>query len=106
MEHVMDSPGGGKLELISDWRNSLIDHKGAMTFRGEFGRPIREVKILCFEPDSVPNLELVHRSLFYRPVERLFCLLSPLRCYLDPVLRSLILRGCGWLEGSLREIPQ
>jgi hypothetical protein len=104
MEYVMDGPGGGELELISDWRNSLIDHKGAMMFGGEFGRSIREIKILRLEPDSVSNLELVHRSLFCRPVERLFCLPSSPRCYLDPVFRLLIRGGWGWLKGPSREI--
>ena len=101
----MDGPGGGKLELISDWRNSLIDHEGAMTFGGEFGRSIGEIKVLRFEPDSVPNLELVHRSLFYRPVERLFRLSSSPRCHLNLVFCSLILGGWGWLEGSSWEVP-
>jgi hypothetical protein len=26
VKHVMDGPGGGKLELVSDWQNLLIDH--------------------------------------------------------------------------------
>ena len=47
MEDVMDGPGWRKLELISHWRNSLVDNEGAMTFRGQLGRPIREIKVFC-----------------------------------------------------------
>ena len=46
MEDVMDSPGQRKLELISHWRNSLIDNEGAMTFRGQLGGSIREFEVL------------------------------------------------------------
>ena len=46
MEDVMDGPGRRELELISHWRNSLIDNEGAMTFRGEFRGSIREFKVL------------------------------------------------------------
>ena len=91
MEDIMDGPGRRELELISDWRNSLIDNKGAMTFRGEFKHPIREVKVPCLQPDSIPNLELVHGGLFYRPVECLLGL-SPAACrHLNSFFRSLVL---------------
>ena len=46
MEDVMDGPGWGKLELISNWRNSLIDNEGTMTFRGQLGASIGEIKVL------------------------------------------------------------
>ena len=77
--------------MVSDWRNSLIDHKGSMTFRGEFGRLIREIEVLHFQPDPVSNLELVDRSLFHRPVKRFFRLLPSPRGNLDPLFRSLVL---------------
>ena len=48
MKDVMNGPAGWQLELISDWRNSLVDHEGSMTFRGEFGRLIREIEVLRF----------------------------------------------------------
>ena len=47
MEDVMNGPGWRKLELISHWRNPLIDNEGAMTFRGQLGGSIREFKVLC-----------------------------------------------------------
>jgi len=106
VEDVMDSPGRWELELISDWRNSLIDNKGAMTFGGEFGRPIRKVEVLRLQPDSVSNFELVCRGLFYRSIERFFGLPPSLRCNFDPVFCSLILRSWSWLEGSTGEVPQ
>jgi hypothetical protein len=77
-----------------------------MTFGGEFGRPIRKIEVLRFQPDSVSYLELVRRGLFYRSIERFFGLPPSLCCSLDPVFRSLILRSWSWLEGSAREIAQ
>jgi hypothetical protein len=105
MEHVMDGPGRRELESISDWRNSLIDHKGTMTFGGKFGRSIGEIKVLRLQPDSVANLELVHGSLFNRSIERFLRLFPSPRCQLDSILRSLILGGRCRLEGSPWEVP-
>ena len=34
MEDVMDGPGWGELQAISDWRNDLCDCEGSMTFGG------------------------------------------------------------------------
>ena len=46
MEDVMDGPGWGELELISNGRDLLIDNEGAMTFGGQLGSSIREIKVL------------------------------------------------------------
>jgi hypothetical protein len=98
MEDVMNGPGLWELELIGDRRDSLIDHKGAMTFRGEFGRSIREIKVPRLQPDPVSYFELVRRSLFNRSVERFFRLASSLGSYFDSFFGSLVSRGWGWLE--------
>ena len=78
MEDVMDGPGRRKLELISHWRNSLVDDERTMTFRGQLGGSIREFKVLCLQPDSVAHFVLVRRSLLQRPIERFFGLSSSL----------------------------
>jgi hypothetical protein len=64
MEHVMDGPGQGEVQLISDWRHSLCDHKGAMTFGGQLAHLIRQGQVLRFQPDVVPYLELVLGGVF------------------------------------------
>ena len=46
MEDVMNGPGWRELELVSHWRNSLVDNEGAMTFRGQLRGSIREFKVL------------------------------------------------------------
>ena len=78
MEDVMDGPGRRKLELIGHWRNSLIDHKGTMTFRGQLGGSIREFKVICLQPDPVAHFVLVRRSLLHSSIERFLGLSSSL----------------------------
>jgi hypothetical protein len=60
-------------------------------FRGKFGHLIGKIKILHLQPGSVPNLELIHRGLFYRLIECLFGLFPPLHCNLNPIFCLLIL---------------
>ena len=43
VEDVMNGPGRGELQAVSDWRNDLCDREGSMTFGGQFERLIREV---------------------------------------------------------------
>ena len=78
VEDVMDGPGRGELELISHWRNSLVDNEGAMTFRGQLGGLIRELKVLRLQPDSVAYFILVCRSLLHSSIECFFGLPSSL----------------------------
>ena len=78
MEDVMDGPGRRELELISHWRNLLVDNEGTMTFRGQLGGSIREFKVPRLQPDSVAYFILVRRSLLHSSIERLFGLSSSL----------------------------
>ena len=78
MEDVMDGPGRRELELISHWRNSLVDNEGAVTFRGQLGGSIREFKVLRLQPDPVAYFVLVRRGLLYSSIERFLSLSSSL----------------------------
>ena len=57
MEDVMNGPARGKVQPIGHRGYSFCDVEGSMTFRGEFERLIREIKVLPFKPDSVANVE-------------------------------------------------
>ena len=42
VKYVMDGPGWGECEFISDWQDLLCNKKGAMTSGGQFERLIRK----------------------------------------------------------------
>ena len=91
VEDIMDGPGWGELELISNRRDSLVDNKGTMTSGGQLRSSIREIKVLRLQPDPVAYFVLVRRGLPDSSIECFFGLLPPSSSDFQLIFRSLIL---------------
>ena len=68
-----------------------------MTFRGEFGRLIRECEVSCFEPDLISDLIRVRWYGSCCLVQGFLCLLPFLRCLSSSVVDKL---NRGWWRGE------
>ena len=48
MEDIMYFSGGGKVEVVGEWRKHLEYFEGSLLFGGQFPRQIVEAKVSCF----------------------------------------------------------
>jgi hypothetical protein len=95
VEDVMNGPGGGQVELISDGQDLFRDCEGSVTFRGQLRRVIGKGQMCCLQPDSVPLFIDCQWGLARHSIEGLFHLFMLLGCYFLSCFHSWVGRGNG-----------